>query len=332
MTPDSPLGKPWRMSGTAMRPNVLLACKLLFLLLLSHGFYEKFRDPYLPFLPFLDAFRELPGLYPTVLATVFGVAGAALLLNWQVRRACVALGATVLLALLASKPLFQNHVFIVACLFFLCGLQDPDQDMWLLRLQFVVIYLGAAINKIASPDWWSGAFMHTWLHDDLSNPIYEALRGLLPGLSFAALVSWSVIASELVIVVLFLVRPWQKWAIASAVLMHTAFLALIGPGPFGYFTEDIFLGLLALATWPPAPSSLGLPDGVRGLVARLQPLIDWDRRFEATSLSKPEAHWLELHHGEASFSNLGALARTLLTTSAVYVALFVAYNLARAVL
>ena len=71
----NPVGKPWCTLGTSMRPNVLLMCKLLYILLLLHTFQNKIQDPFLPFIPALDLLRTWPGLFSTLLKTVFFGAG-----------------------------------------------------------------------------------------------------------------------------------------------------------------------------------------------------------------------------------------------------------------
>ena len=122
VAPSSPLWKPWRSTGTDMRPNFLLMCKLLLVLLVVHGFTGTVRDPFLPFVPSLDLLRSASGWYGLLLQAVFIGAAGALVFNYRVRGAAVILGVVVILVLLGSKPLFRNHVFIVGCLFLLAGL------------------------------------------------------------------------------------------------------------------------------------------------------------------------------------------------------------------
>jgi hypothetical protein len=328
----SPRGKPWRFTGTAMRPNTLLLCKLLFLLVAIHGIHDKFRDPYLPFLPALDLLREIPGLLPGVLTAVFWVGGAALLLNWRVRTAAVLLGITVILAILASKPVFQNHAFIVGCIFLLCGLQRPGEAPWLIRWQFVVLYFGSLLSKVIRPDWWSGAFMHTWMHDDLGNQLYEFGSAMFPVPWFAAGASWLVMLAEFVLLVLFLVRRWNPWAVWGVVIVHSGFLAVVGPGPFGYFTEVLLIALLAFLTLPCEAQQIHLHDRISRWAGPVFFLIDWDGRFRLGEPPQRRGDWLELRDGEDRAVNLAGLIRFLAYNPAFYVGLFVAYAAALRIL
>ena len=149
----SPVGKPWRSLGTTMRPNTLLMCKLLLLLLVIHGFHEVVSDPYIPFLQGLDAFRSQPGLFEFTLKIVLLGAALCLFFNVRVRTAALILGGTIILTIVASKPVYRNHIFIVGCLLLLAGLQRRDEEAWLIQIQFGVMYFGAFLNKAWDPDW-----------------------------------------------------------------------------------------------------------------------------------------------------------------------------------
>lgn len=316
----SPLGKPWRFSGTAMRPNTLLLCKLLFLLSAGHGVQRKFDDPYLPFVPIFDVLRDVPGLLPAALSTAYWVAGAALLMNAWVRASAVTLGTTIILALLASRPLFQNHVFIIGCLFLLSGLHRPGEAPWLIRWQFVLLYFGAALNKILQADWWSGAFMHTWMHDHLGNRLYALGSAVFPERWFAAGVSWAVMAAEFALVVLFLVRRWNHIAVWGVILLHLGFLAVVGLGPFGYFTEALMIGLLAFLSWPRHRVEVRFHQGRARWPRPWLVLANWDGLFR---LGAPvtDGPWMEVRDGTRRTVNLEAALTVLLYTPAFYLAL-----------
>ena len=164
---------PWRSEHPHMSTNLLILCKMMFLLLLINGFLGYISDPFIPFLVILDRFRDFPGLFEWLLKSVFVLAGLALMFNIKVRHMAVILGLCVLFLLLASKPLFRNHIFICACTFLLAGLSEKDKDPWLLYIQLSLVYLGAVLNKVWQWDWWSGQFMHNWLLNARGNDFYE---------------------------------------------------------------------------------------------------------------------------------------------------------------
>ena len=249
----SPIGRPWRCTGTAMEPNLLLMCKLLLILLLLHHFAATIQDPHIPFIRAFDGFRAYPGLFETSLKAVFYAAAVCLLFNLQVRWAAIALGIAVLLVLLASKSVFRNHVFIVGCLFLLSGLHRRGEQPWLLYLQISLMYLGAFVNKVLQQDWWDGQFMDYWMREHLHNSFYLTFSALLPDRWFAALSSWIVILSELVLGLLFMFRRWHAYGVWLALGMHLCFFLIVGRTPFGHFFEDVLLALMIFLAWPGAP-------------------------------------------------------------------------------
>jgi hypothetical protein len=320
----SPLGKPWRCLGTTMPPNTLLMCKLLLLLMVLHGFPWKISDPYIPFIPGLDIFRQQPGLFAWILKAAFFGASVALAFNFKVRTSAIVLGATVILMLLASKPMFRNHIFIVGCLLFLAGLHRRDEDAWLIKIQFGVMYLGAFLNKAFDSDWWTGRFMHHWLHGHLRNPFYESLSPLLPHLWFGSLLSCMVILSEFVLTILFFVPRWRTLGVWLAIAMHLGFLLVVGRRPFGYFTEDVIIGLLAFLSWPRTPMMLRMKPSLT--IKPFLKFMNWDRQFHLHEEPKHVNHWLELEIEHRTLKNFSALACFFKYNCAFYVALFFAFN------
>lgn len=324
----TPLGKPWRFTGTEMRPNFLLMCKLLFALLALHSFVGNFRDPFLPFVSSLDLLRSSSAWFELALHIVFWGAGCCLLFNYRVRWAAIALGLLVVLTLLASKPLFRNHLFIVGCLFLLTGLHRKEEDPWMLRWQMVIIYIGAFLNKVLQVDWRSGQFMHHWLHHDLANPYYEAFRPHLPEPGFAIAISWTVIGSELILAVLFAVRRWANVAVTLAIAMHVTFYVLVGRKIFGHFTEDALLAMLVFLNWPKNVVSVGLGPSVARLTERVRAWFNWDRQFAFDAVPSDAGNWLELREGDVRSRNWTAAWSALKYSPAFYVGVFAMYHVA----
>ena len=60
----------------------------------------------------------------------------------------------------------------MVALLFLAGLTNDKEPPYLLIFQLSIVYFGASINKFLEPDWWSGAFMDTWLGTARENPMY----------------------------------------------------------------------------------------------------------------------------------------------------------------
>ena len=310
-----------------MRPNLLLMCKLLLVLLLAHDFLQKIGDPFLPFIPLLDLFRSEPPLFAIVLKTALLGAGFCLLMNVRARAAAVVLGLVVILFMLSSKPAYRNHILIVGCLFFLAGLHSADEDPWLLRLQMSIIYLGAFTNKICDVDWRTGEFMHHWLHTELQNPHYEFLYPLLPDQWLAVFLSWMVIIGECSLTFLFLVKRWNNLGVCLAICMHVGFLLVVGRRIFGHFTEDILLAMMAFLHWPNTTVNVRLSHNLHRLFARLFACVNWDRQFRlGASLNRGRGEWFEISYGPHIVMNTSGLFQFLKYNAAFYVCLFFLYN------
>ena len=308
-----------------MRPNTLLMCKLLLLLLVIHGFQSMISDPYIPFLLGLDAFRSQPGLFEFFLKATFFGAGLSLLCNVRVRTSAIVLGATVILAIVASRPMYRNHIFIVGCLLLLAGLHRRDEEPWLIKLQFSVMYLGALVNKVWDPDWWTGQFMHHWLHTHLRNPFYETFGRLLPDLWFGIMLSWMVIVAECLLMILFLVPRWRTRGVWLALLMHLGFLVVVGRTPFGHFAEDILIGLLAFLSWPRTAMRLRLAPSLEALRPFWR-FANSDRQYGLSEKPINKNAWLELDVETRTLRNMSGAAYVLKYNTATYVALFIGFN------
>lgn len=151
------------LKAQKLHPNVLLMCKLLVILVTAHHMFFKIDDPHIPFIPALDLAHNYPGVFKYVLRTIYACSAFALLFNFRVRTASIVTGLAIILSILASKSLFFNHSFICACALFLAGLTNNENPPYLLIYQLSIVYFGASLNKFLQSDWWSGAFMDTWL-------------------------------------------------------------------------------------------------------------------------------------------------------------------------
>lgn len=160
---------PFRITGTAMPPNLLLLCKILAVALLATGHVRILPDPFLPFIPGLDGLTD-PAIFKGTLQTVVVVAAVALLFNRCVRASTLILGGCVLLAVLSSKAYYGNNKTFVGLALILAGLSDFDRPPYLLRWQLALVYFGAAVNKLLLEDWQNGLFFAYWGEQKVRNP------------------------------------------------------------------------------------------------------------------------------------------------------------------
>ena len=79
------------------------------------------------------------------------VSAAALLLNVRVRLTSFLLGMSLLISVVASKAYYGNNKTFCGLMLVLASLHQPGRSPWMLRLQLVVVYFGAGLNKTAGP-------------------------------------------------------------------------------------------------------------------------------------------------------------------------------------
>ncbi len=312
-----------------MQPNILLMCKLLFLLLVVHGFLGYISDPFLPFLRPLDTVLNYPDIFKISIKSLFLISGLLLLFNLQPRTMSIILGSTLIVMLMASKPMFRNHLFICGCAFLLAGLTQKKELPWLLYLQLSLVYFGAATNKIFEPDWWSGQFMHNWLVNSQENQFYLSVSALMPEMLFAKILSWSSMLIEFSIAILLLFRKKHLLAVWMIILFH-AVLYTMTLFRFGHFFEDIVIILLIFLIWPKFKSEVYINRNVRPffrLIIRLY-FLNSDIEYEHNQVNT-DSYWLKVKSGNRVLFDRSALIFLLKFTPNFYLSLFLFDQLIR---
>src|SRR5215813_3082203 len=155
------LATPLRIDNTELPPNVLLLAKIIALAFIVTG---QVRLLSWHFLPFLGGFERMgsPTVFHWSLVAIFLGTALALFYNRHVRTCCLVLGGVILISLLSSRMYFENNRTYCACILLLAGLCTRGQKPWPIQLQVVLVYFGAALNKLLQQDWRSGQFFAFW--------------------------------------------------------------------------------------------------------------------------------------------------------------------------
>src|SRR6185312_11695997 len=231
-------------------PNLVLMAKLIVLgLLLQRNL--PLSSHFLPFLPIFDRMGS-PAVFHALLVLVFLSATAALFLSRWVRAASLVLGLTILISILASRPTFSNNLTYCGALLFLIGLQPTNDEPRLLRLQVVLLYFGAGLNKLLDPDWRSGRFFEYWFGHIHSHGWYLRFASHMPPLLVSKLMSWASICTELGLSVMLLFRNAYSAAIWIGLAFHTTMLVMTNL-TFRMYYFAACASYLAFVTWPQAP-------------------------------------------------------------------------------
>jgi hypothetical protein len=268
----------FRIHGTAMRPNLLLMVKLVTLAFLFSGQIVLLSHH---FVPFVGLFRHVgsPSAFHLGLELIFLAGAASLLLNHQVRIACIVLGGVVLISIASSMKYYENNREYTALILILAGLEDPRGNAWLLRGQLILLYSAAALNKVLLADWRDGHFFNTWLNY-LHHSAWAKISGVLPDRVLAALISWAAIVTEIALAIGLALRRYLPVVIWVGVAYHTT-LVLVMNRTFGMFWVAAGSTYLAFISWPKRPLLVeyGANLGRLAAVARLLRRIDFEDAF-----------------------------------------------------
>jgi hypothetical protein len=261
-----------------MRPNVLLMVKLVTLAFIFSGQIVLLSHHFVPFIGF---FRHLgsPSAFHLALQLVFLAAAASLLLNRNVRVACIVLAGVIAVSIASSMKYYENNREYAALILILAGLEDPRGDAWLLRWQLILLYSAAAANKLLLADWRDGHFFNAWLNY-LHHAAWAKVSGVLPDRVLAALLSWAAIVTELALAIFLALRRYLPVVIWVGIAYHTT-LVLVMNRTFGMFWVAAPSTYLAFISWPkrPLPVQCGAELGRLGRVASLLRRIDFEDLF-----------------------------------------------------
>jgi hypothetical protein len=249
---------PFTITGTQMPPNLLLLCKILAVAVLATGHFRILPDPFLPFIPGLDALID-PSFFKRTLQTVVVVAAVALLFNRCPRAFALILGSCLLLAVVSSKAYYGNNKTFVGLALVLAGLSDFDRPPYLLRWLLAFTYFGAALNKLLLEDWQNGLFFAYWA-TKVRNPVYLAIVDVVPPLFAGAVMCWATIIGEFVIAIGVFFRRLVPLALWVNVLFQFGLLQFTG-GTFTLFFYAMQAMVLAFVTWPKPEEYLLQMDG-----------------------------------------------------------------------
>jgi hypothetical protein len=317
------VSEPLRIRGTELPDNVLLMAKVTTLAFIATGQFRLLSWHFLPFLRFFDRLGS-PAAFHWTLVTAFLAAAAALFYNKHVRVCCFVLGGVILISLLSSRAYFENNRTYCACLLILAGLCNRGQSPWPIRSQVVLVYFGAALNKLLQPDWRSGQFFAYWF-GEIHNPhIWARVTAFIPAMPLAQFVCWATIVTELVLVAGFLVPRWYAWSIWLGVAYHTTLLLLMN-STFGMFYYAMLASYLAFVDWPTLPLEVRFDEAkvpwskARRLLERLRAagIFAWKPRDSSQKLEAGSRGLLVMDRGK-SYWGLAAVKRVLLFTPLTY--------------
>jgi len=310
----------FKFEGTHMHPNILLMCKMLVILISAHHMLFKISDPFIPFIQEFDYLNGYPNFFKYTMRFLYVSCSVLLLFNVRVKTASLIIGLVVIINIIASKPLFFNHVLICGCALFLAGLTDNKTSPNLLIYQLSLVYFGASLNKFLDPDWWSGDFMHNWLGVARENAPYLYISQYFKELVFAKSLSYITMFTEFTIAVLILFRRTRHLTILFIIIFHTI-LFTITSFRFGHFLESLAIVLLAFLSIPNKQLAITYRGNTVGYIKQLFQFFDLDKKQNWSKSTVKGDAWLSLKISDNVYLNHSALKKIIVYTPNFYMLL-----------
>jgi len=289
---------PARVWRAGMNPEVLLAAKLAFVLLVCSGFLVRVGRPGAAMTGLVEPLASLAsGLLPAL----FLAAGAALLVNQFTRTAAVVAGACVLLTTLGSLAAWRSHEWICGAVLLLAGLDRPGGRPWLLRAQATLGLLVVLLDGTGAIDWTARASLEGWQVERDTPSLLLALRPVLPPAALHALAAWVVPASALAIATTLWIPRLRARAIWWACAWLLAGAVLVTTEGAAFFTLAMLVAMIPWLNWPREslqahwPRACGWPMWLRIALDH----YDFDQKTEWPFPNNPDADldvWVDGAH------------------------------------
>lgn len=222
-----------------LRKEEVALARLLAVAWLVTGHVTWAPAVHVPWFPLLAALAE-GRAWPLALTVLGFSASWVILLSRAVRTGALGLAGAVLLGLASAQAAFAYNRLFVGLLLLMIGLGGRG----LPRLQVAVLYLGAGLDKLLTPDWRSGRFLDSFVTDlarfgrlwgpggvvGTPNLLARVLASRIHQLSPA--LSWLVIGTELALAVAFALGL-RSGAVLNLLLQLT--IAALTGSSFGMF-------------------------------------------------------------------------------------------------
>ena len=246
LPPPSTLN-PARCCRAGMNPEVLLAAKLGWVLLVCTGFLARAGRQGAAVLAALEPLGAVSGW---LLPAAFLVSGAALLTNQMTRAAAGIAGASVVLTMLGSLAAWRAHEWLCGAVLVLASLDTPGGRPWLLRAQATLALAVVVLDRPGNIDWTSRATLEGWEVGADTYSLLGALRAMGPAWLPELVAGWLMPATGLIAAAgLWLPRMRAPAAWAAALWLILAYM-LTGTDESAWYGLGVLVAMLGFLEWP----------------------------------------------------------------------------------
>jgi len=243
---------PFYVTGKAVVPELVLAVRLLAVyLLLTKEFPFSGNQGGGRFYPVVGWLGHLgtDEQFNLGVKLLFLGGIGILLFSRFVRLGALGVGLAFVMGPLSCQTCISVAHLFTGCVFLCTALSNNVTGTGLIRFQLAVLYLGADLNKVSDPDWWSGASMETLLVTKHQIASYMHVASIFPPGILSQITGIGVIVLQMAIAILLLRRGTVIYAMLLALVLHLP-MVLLMQMTFGPFLFALITAYGSLLAWP----------------------------------------------------------------------------------
>ena len=265
---------PFRLHQSQVTSEFVLIARIMALVILA----LEIR-PYPIGIPYLSVFDLVsPQLWADWSPIVMLIGVILVLFTPFFRVGCLVVASILSGGALACRGCLSVAHTYMAIMFLLIGLSSLQSGNWLLRLQVLILYFGALLNKLTSAGWWNGEYFELLMFERFPNQFYENLAVLLLGGQFSTVQGILVMGLEVILLLCFLKPSWYLYGIVLGVWFHTSVVLILG-NTFGPFWYAMLASYIAFVRLPKRVEIHFLPSRWIARVKRVFKVLECDHYY-----------------------------------------------------
>ncbi|MBO9616213.1 MAG: HTTM domain-containing protein [Dyadobacter sp.] len=243
---------PFYVKGKAVVPELVLAVRMLAVYLLLTGELPfNGNQGGRRFYPLIELLGQIgtDEQFNTGVRLLFLSGIGVLLFSRFVRLGALCVGLALATGLLSCQICISVAHLFTGCVFLCTALSNYVTGTDLIRFQLAVLYLGADLNKVFDPDWWTGASMETLLVTKHQIASYMKVASMFSRGLLSQMMGIGVIVLQITIAILLLRRGTVIYAMLLALVLHLP-MVLLMQMTFGPFLFALITAYGSLLSWP----------------------------------------------------------------------------------
>lgn len=239
------LTQPFRLHNTAMPAELVLIVRAMTIWILL--FNELPFPVRVPIFEILDALPVMFWTYVRIYGLRFGL--LLILFTPFIRVGSALVGSLFLLGLFGCMGCASGAHTYLSFIFIMSALSSHQSGKILFKIQTILVYFAAALNKGTEIGWWDGGYFEAMMFDRYQHPFYMEIAKIFPPNRLSMFMGIFVLLIEAMMVILLSRRIWVGYAMILGIFFHTSITVMMGI-TFGPFWVQIMLSYIAFIELP----------------------------------------------------------------------------------